>query len=174
MKKILYFIQLYEMTDVTIQKQICLEPQFLDEKISKHLYAKICGMMLNQCDQTYGYVLEIDDNIKILGNTISSAGSGIFFNVQFKAKTMKPVVGESYDGVVFKVFSYGIFVLVGKMKILVSTDKMGGFTYEKTKNVFAKGPKSVTNGTKVRVRIETIRYERQNFSCIGSLKTLIS
>ncbi len=161
------------MSTITIQKQISIEPCFLNKDLTKHLHAKILSTLKNQCDQKYGYILEIGENITILGNIVSSAGKDVFFDVKFTAKTLKPTINSEYEGIVVMVLQQCIFVLVGQMKVVVPTDKMIGFKFNKAGSSFVKGSQTIKQNSKVVVRIENIKYEKQNFNCIGSLKTLL-
>jgi DNA-directed RNA polymerase subunit E'/Rpb7 len=160
------------MSRITIIRKICLEPRYLDENLQEHLKQKIHNDVLNQCDQTYGYITKIYDNIEIVENIISQAGPGIFFKVKFTAKALRPEVDSVYEGKICMVFAQGIFVeIMGKMKVLIPADKMGNFKYNKTTSSFKNGTKTLTQGDKVDVVITLIKYEKHNFNCIGNLKT---
>ena len=37
-------------------------------------------------------------------------------------------------------------------------------------SIFKKGSKTISIGTNVKIQINMIKYEKQNFNCIGSLK----
>jgi len=158
------------MTRVTMERKIYIEPCHLDGKISEYLLKKIQQEVLNKCDQEHGYVIKIYDNISIISNTISSSGPGVFFLVKFGAKVLKPETGQEYEGRVCLVFQAGIFVEVfGKMKVLIPTDQMGGYKYDKDSSDYKKGNKKICQDDEVKIRISMIKYEKQNFSCIGSL-----
>ena len=71
------------------------------------------------------------------------------------------------------IFQEGLFVEVSnKMKVLIRIDKMNGYKYSKTKQIFKKDEETISKGDKIEVVIEMIKYEKQNFNCIGSLKNL--
>lgn len=160
------------MSRITIIRKICLEPRYLDENLQEHLKEKIHTDVLNHCDQAYGYITKIYDNIEIVENIISQAGPGIFFKVKFTAKVLRPEVNSVYEGKICMIFAQGIFVeIMGKMKVLVPADKMGNFKYNKTTSTFKNGTKTLVQGDKVEVLITMIKYEKHNFNCIGNLKT---
>lgn len=161
------------MSRITIDKKICIEPKFLDSKLLSHLYSKIQEQMIGKCDKNYGYILKVYESINILENIVSSAGAGIFFNVRFDIKVLKPKIGAVYQGIVCMIFQEGLFVEVSnKMKVLIRIDKMDGYKYSKTKQIFKKDEHTISKGDKIEVIIEMIKYEKQNFNCIGSLKNL--
>lgn len=161
------------MSRITVDKKIFLEPKYLDSKLVSHIYKILQEQMVGKCDQNYGYILKIYESINIIGNVVASASSGAFFNVRFDIKTLKPKIGGVYQGTVCMVFQEGIFVEVAnKMKILIRIDKMGEYKYSKSKNLFKKNDKTISKDDTVEILIEMIKYEKQNFNCIGSLKTL--
>jgi DNA-directed RNA polymerase subunit E'/Rpb7 len=157
------------MSRITIEKKICLEPNMLDENITNHLLDKIKLDYLKKCDQEHGYITKIYDKIHILDNIISSSSIGVFFRVRFTVKAHKPQVNSEYDGKVCMVFQNGIFVEVfEKMKVLIPNNKMGKYKYNK--NIYKDGNKTISVGDEVKIKIDMIKYEKQNFNCIGSLK----
>lgn len=160
------------MSRITIIRKICLEPKYLDENLYVHLTEKIHNDVLNHCDQTYGYITKIYDNIEIIENIISQASPGIFFKVKFTAKAIRPEVDSLYEGKICMIFPQGIFVeIMGKMKVLVPADKMGNFKYNKSTSTFKTEKKTLSKGDKVDVVLTMIKYEKHNFNCIGNLKT---
>jgi len=165
------------MSNTVIQRQFSLEPRCMNAVYRRHLYKKICQTLLHKCDKTYGYILEIDENFEIVSNTFSAAGQGVFFDVKLTAKTLKPEIGDAYVGKVCMVMPQGVFVLVEQMKIMVPKDRMAGFEHQKGEACFAKGKGTVRKviqlGSRIRVTIDLIKYEKQTFGCIGSLKTLL-
>jgi DNA-directed RNA polymerase subunit E'/Rpb7 len=161
------------MSRITVERKIYLEPKLLDTKVSTHIRDKIQKQLMNNCDKEYGYIIKVYENITILGNIVSSVDSGVYFHVRFSLKTLKPKIGNTYEGNVFLVCPDLIFVEVAnKMKIMIRDDKMNGYKYSKTKNIYKKDTKTITEGDKVQIVIDMIKYEKQNFNCIGSLKTL--
>jgi DNA-directed RNA polymerase subunit E'/Rpb7 len=154
-----------------MERKICLEPKFLDDNVIGHLLEKIERDVLGKCDQYYGYVVKVFKKIQIVENIISAAGPGVFFLVKFGAQVLKPEVGSEYEGTVCMTSPHGIFVEVfGKMKVLIPTDKMAGYKFDKTGPFFKKGKKTISEGDTVQIAISMIKYEKQNFNCIGCLK----
>ena len=161
------------MSRITVEQKISIEPKFLNSKLNCYIFKKLQEKMVGKCDQNYGYILKVYDNITILGNILSSASCNVFFHIRFDIKILKPKIGNLYEGTVFLVFSEGIFVEVAnKMKILVHVDKMNNYKYSKKKNIFKKDLKTISKDDVVEIAIDMIKYEKQNFNCIGSLKTL--
>lgn len=72
-----------------------LESKYLDINLLKHLQDEVKKQFVGKCDETYGYVVDIDD-IEILSNEISKADSTNRFKVSYTAKTILPRVGNVY------------------------------------------------------------------------------
>jgi DNA-directed RNA polymerase subunit E'/Rpb7 len=158
------------MTTIVAREKITLEPKYLNDGYIEHIRTKLSDKMSGQCNQKYGYILGIEDEIKIHGNEVSSANAGIFFDVEFSIISLKPKKGQQLDGTVCMVFQHGVFVLVEeKMKVLIPTDKMPGYKFSTTKNRFKKGSRKISVGDTISVVLEMIKYEHQSFDCIGSL-----
>ena len=152
-----------------IHRQICLEPKYFDKNIEKHLYEKIKTTMVGYCDQEYGYIMEICPDVHIIDNFVSSSTSGVFFNVKFTAKTIKPEIGNIYDCKITRIFPHGIFAEVHKIKILIPVDKLKDFIFDKVSNSFRSKKTELNIGNDINVEIIGERYEKQNFKCIGKL-----
>jgi len=153
----------------TIEKTICLDPQFLDDNIKNHICSKLKKEMLEKCDQNYGYIVSIDDNISILSNVVSPAGIGIFFRVRCIIETLMPKMDSIYEGKVCMVLSQGILIEVAShLKVFVPVAKMPGYSFEKDFYSTKKGQK-INKGDKVKVKLDMIKYEKPNFSCLGKL-----
>jgi DNA-directed RNA polymerase subunit E'/Rpb7 len=160
------------MSRITVDKKICIEPKFLDSKLLSHIYTRIVDQMVGKCDQNYGYILKVYESITILENSLATASTGVFFNVRFDIKILKPKIKGSYSGIVCMIFQEGIFVEVSnKMKVLIRTNEMDGYKYSKSKNIFKKNDKTISKDDTLDITIEMIKYEKQHFNCIGSLKT---
>lgn len=160
------------MSKMIMEKKICVEPKYLNENIREYLLEKVKKDYLLQCDSEKGYIVKIYDNIQILDNTVATASPNVFFRIRFQVKALKPEAGCDYEGKVCMIFPQGIFVeVLEKMKVLVPVDKLGNYKYVKGDNIFQNGKKKIERGQSVQVMIDLIRYEKQNFSCIGSLKS---
>lgn len=161
------------MSRIVIERKVSIKPEYLDSNLQEHIYSKICEEMDGKCDSTHGYILKIYKNVKILENSVSSASPNVFFHVQFTAKVMRPEKGHTYAGKVCMVFAHGLFVEVGeKMKVLIPMNKLEDYKFVPAKNTFKKGSDSISQGDEISIVVDMIKYEKHNFNCIGSLKTL--
>jgi len=160
------------MTTTFIQKIIYVEPKYVDKNIKSYISEKIKTDFMGKCFAKEGLILKIYDKLQILDNTISTAGNFIIFNVSFKAKMFKPEKGEDYTGTVCMIFQNGIFAeILNRIKVFIPLDKLKKYQYDKNLNVFKNGDKIIKKGDDIKFTIQLIKYEKQNFNCIASLKT---
>lgn len=158
------------MKSQTIERSICVPFNVLNKNVKNHLYEKIVSDLLGKCEKEYGYISSIDKNFKILDNTISTAGSGVFFKVELNISSLVPELGTTYEGTVCMVLPVGLFVEVEqKMKILIPVQNMQKYSLDKVQNVFKNGNKIIKPGDAVKVLLILKKYEKQNFSCVGKL-----
>jgi DNA-directed RNA polymerase subunit E'/Rpb7 len=147
-----------------------MESKYLDSKIHTHIKNKLEKRMIGQCTFEDGYVTDIIKILKFDDNYISPATSSVIFNVKFKAKTLKPEEGKNLKGEVCMVFQHGIFVEIDKkMKILIPVANMLGFIYNNEKSMFELNKNIIKVGDILTTTVIKIKYEKKEFSCIGSL-----
>lgn len=155
---------------LVITKSVLLESKYLDSRIHLHIKNKLEKRMIGQCSFEDGYVTEIIKILKFEDNYISPATSNVIFTVKFKAKTLKPEEGKNLKGKVCMVFQHGIFVEIDKkMKILIPVANMLGFIYNNEQSMFVLNKNIVKVGDNITVKVVKIKYEKKEFSCIGSL-----
>lgn len=138
---------------------------------------------LSECDQSCGYILSTNpQSMKILNNTISPDYSGVNFNVEFTAKTLKPKKGRIFHGEICMIISSGVLVDVEeKIKILIPHDKLVGYKFQENPPQFCRkevgrGKEGVKNSgnilrqfSAIMVRIEDVEYVNRKYNCIGTL-----
>lgn len=152
-------------TCVEIKKRIFLPPKCLDSNITKHILKYLKLKTRNKCTKDYGYILSIKNIISI--ESIEST----IFNVIFKAKTLKPVVGAIFDGIVCKVYKDGLFIdIMNTQKMLIPSSLMNDYIYNEEDNLYYKENKKICKDTKVKAIVTAVQYNKQKFSCFGELK----
>ena len=160
------------MSKITIEKKICIEPKYINQNILDNIKNILNDKYLNKCDNQYGYILKIYDNIHIIDNIVSTTSSGVYFYIKFSIKYLKPEIGNTYEGKVCMISNNAILVdfLDGKVKSIISKDKMGKFIYNKDELCFRNGNNTISKNSIVNFKIDMIKYEKNTFNCIGSLK----
>jgi hypothetical protein len=154
------------MSRLVVEKNIPLEPNKLDCNLYKHLLEKINNTFLNRCDQEYGYIVKIYDNVTILSNIISSTSPNVIFKVKFGIKSIKPETGKKYKCKVCMVFPNGIIAEIeNKIKVVIPINKLTEYTFEKT--CFKKDNITISKNDDLDIVIDMVKYEKQNFNCIA-------
>lgn len=155
------------MFKTTIQKDIFVENCHLNENIESIIFQKIKSME-SSCTFENGYVINVYDDMKILNNTVSP--DGIFVNVQFSFKTFKPVVNQIYEADVKIIFfQYLLASILGKTDVLIDSNNMKNYKFNKATNSFVNPDSEIKVGSKIKVKITMIRFQNQKFGCIGTL-----
>lgn len=155
-----------------IEKSICVEPEFLNGDIKNHLLEKAKSTWVGKCTKEDGYILKIHSIKKIINNHISPSTTSIIFELLLKAEIMKPEIGMVVEGKVEMVVSDGIFVYVDdRIVIMVSSATIQDYEFDDAKSCYIdkSGEKKIKTGDRVEVKITAIRYEKNNFTCIGEL-----
>lgn len=155
-----------------IEKSICIEPEFLNGDIKKHIFNKAVSTWVGKCTKEDGYILKIHSIKKIINNHITPSTTSIIFELLLKAEVMKPEVGMKVEAKVDLVDPQGIIVYTDeKLKIFVPSINFGDYEFDDAKNAFVneKEKKKIKLGDRINVKITAIRYEKSKFDCIGEL-----
>ena len=118
--------------------------------------------------EEHGYIIDINNDVKIISNKIIDNTSDILFKIKFRAKVLKPVVGMELEAKINMIFNHGIFCQYLNLPILIPYTKLAGYEYIDKK--FKKGLKEFHVGDNITVKITDIRYHNKNINCIASLK----
>lgn len=154
---------------IAVEEKVYIEPGKINSELISNIKSKVKSL-LGACNPEYGYILKVYDDIDISRNKISSTDSGAFFQVKFYITSLKPNPGDLFEGKVCMIFSEGVFVdVMGKIKVLIPKDGMKGYEYNKEKNLFVSKGKQIKVNDTINVSIGIVKYEKGNFSCIGSL-----
>lgn len=162
------------MEKIIIQKQVCIEPRFMDSNIMSHITKELTRSCLDECHKDYGYIITINRIIKVLDNYINM-DSNIIFDVKFEASCLVPKPDKIFTGKVGMVYGGGIFVIVmQKMQILVPENLLVGYTFNKNinpkLNSFVKGEDKIEEGKQVKIKVTASQYNNQRFSVFGTIQ----
>ena len=161
------------VTILTIEKKLCLQPEFFDKNIQTHIFNKLKQDLENTCSKEYGYILEVNKVLKIKDNYISSNCENIFV-VDLQFTTLKPEIDKEFSGVICMIFSGGVFINIkNKLKVLVPESCILDYKFNQYKNIFINITDetiTIKQGDIVNVIISGIKYSKKNFSCFGRIK----
>ena len=158
------------MNKITITTKVNLEHMYLNKNFRKHLIEKIVTNSKTNCTQTYGHIIEVDDDIEILSNKITRTNSDIEFEVRFNAMTLKPLPDNEYECKVCMIYKDGIFLdVLERQQILVPKSRLKDYVLDKDFLVRNSPHKMIKVGDSVRVRIIGSKFTKNNFHCFGDL-----
>lgn len=157
------------MNNVAIRDTINIEPKDLSGNLNDILYEKLCQKYLNKCNNENGYILAIQKHIKVLSNMIIR--TNIELVIEFNALTYKPVVSTIVDGIITNICSDGLTANVyEKMDVHIPIETMTNYDFKTTFFVSKQNKKqTIVKGTKVKIRIESVKYESHIYGCIGEI-----
>lgn len=106
-------------TLVELEKNIYLCPDKLNkdgQTLHQTIKEQLLGQQLMSCTQTYGYILEIPQILRVDHGIIDDENSGdVIFRVRYSAQTLKPNVNDVVKTMIIMINEIGIFT-----KILVN------------------------------------------------------
>ena len=156
------------MEEKKISMVVSLEPKFLDENINVHIKNSL-DKQIGTCSQDYGYLISIKSFV-ISDTEISRASADIIIRLRVVAMVLKPQIDTEYSvSVVACINGNGIYAQAyGKLKILIMERNFTDFKFESGSYVFPD--RTIQIGDTLNVIIKAIKYEKNNFQCIGILK----
>ena len=153
-----------------MEKRVCIDSEYLNKDIYKHMLEKIKENTINDCTKNYGYILDIKKITKIKDNYISNVNCDNIFLVEFIAETLKPDIGKKFDGEVCMLFPGGIFLNIkGKQKVLIPISTLNNYIYDPINKLYKKNKKTIKEGDTIKVEITGTKYTKQSFSCFGNM-----
>lgn len=154
------------MNKTVIKKTIPVECYALGPLFHEYIHQKLKDSV-GQCSQDHGYVISIG-NFKIVDTEISRATTETIATVMFEADVLKPEVGTQLRVTIAScVLSHGIYAYCqGKLKVLVPQRTLKDYKFENGSYV---GVKNFMVGDEITITITAIKYDKNNFQCIGTI-----
>jgi DNA-directed RNA polymerase subunit E'/Rpb7 len=157
-----------------IKQKVYIEPSKLDCNIEDHVFSKLKSSMEGICTSDHGYIISVNKLLAIADNSVGTEGTFIIFNVTYEADTITPFKGLEVTSTVCMVFDQGILSLLhDKIKIFIPNTSLKSYLYKELDDepsfVNKKSKKVITNNSEILVEIVIVKYEENNFSCIGKL-----
>ena len=153
-----------------IEKRIVLESKFLDSNYKAHLLNKLKANITSDCTEEYGHIIDIIQILSIISHKIDRTNSDNIFNIKFEAETIKPVPGKIMEGKVCMIYKDGIFIsIMDKQKMLIPSTLLKGYRFDDTVPSYSDGMNIIMMDNIIRAKVTAVKYNKQNFSCFGSL-----
>ena len=113
------------MQTSTITEKVCLEPKYLNFNLKENIKKKLIQQIKGKCSQDYGYIINVNDNMRILSNNVSTTNSNVFFTVSVSIETLKPILKEEYKATINLILEQGIFVNINNLcKAFITKSKI--------------------------------------------------
>lgn len=148
------------------QSEIILYPSELND-IHKNIDTKL-RKRIGSCTKENGYIIDIHEIYHDkTTNKISRVSGNCIFTISYKMTTLKPEAGHVYKAIVNCIFKEGIFCEYNNIKILIPISEIKNYTFQNSK--FINKSKSIEISNIIQVHINIVRYEDQNYQCIGRM-----
>lgn len=154
------------MTSKIVLKSI-LEPRFLDKNYKQHILKNLRETHNNSAIST-GYIIEVRDILDIIHNFIN-INNLLEIKLLCLVDLLKLQVNSVIkDCEIVMIHNNGIFVNKYKIKILIPNNKLNSFEYQN--NTCHYKDQLLTCGDIIDVIIVDIRFEKNEYTCIGKFK----
>lgn len=162
-----------------VTRKVCLDPEFLDCNIKKHIQDRLKLTLNNECTKEHGYFLNVIKIKKILDNYIStdcrvhddhriSSNCQNIFIVLFEAETIKPEKDKVLEGIATTILSAGISVTIqNKLKVLIPAP-IETLEFDFTTKSYKSDVLTIKQGDKIKVKILNTKYSDKSFKCYGA------
>lgn len=131
-------------------KNISIHPSKLGTSLNTEVTNTVLSKFNNSCSKNFGYIYDIKD-IKIKNIKVNYFTSFVDVNVVFSASSIIPAVGDKVEASVFKNIKQGVMFTTNLYKIFVPNSK------------------NIMEGKTVSVEIVAIKYDKNQYNCIGKL-----
>lgn len=153
-----------------ITSSIPIECYALGPNLDTYIQQKL-SEQVGKCSQEYGYILNVGA-FKIIDTEISRATTETIMIVTYEAETVKPEVGKDMKVLVSMCVSgHGIYAYnSGKIKVLIPERSLKSFKFDT--GCYKSDAKTYKTGDEIDITITAIKYDKNNFQCIGNIKEL--
>src|SRR3990167_388000 len=153
---------------ITITENILINHSLLTQHVLDDVKNAVKAQYTDLCDEKYGYIQKVHDDIQIHNNIITK-NETIYFVVTFSVTCVIPVKGKELEVTIMVVTPDGVIVdIFPPIRIMILKDSLSGFTYT-SKQEYKKGSFVLKEGKKIIVKIQQIKYENNKFTGIGTL-----
>lgn len=136
----------------------------IDEYVNETL-----NKTVGKCSKTEGVVVKIINYTIHRDKLISNVNGFVVVKVEYEYQGFIPKIGGKYKGVVFNVFSEGLFCKSHHTKILIPYDfiKENGWVFKNESMV--NSDSCIEIGDWIDVQIEMVQYVENSYHCVAKL-----
>ena len=150
-----------------IELPLEISPEYMVKQIKKYVYDFAKSKYEGTCSKENGYIVSVKKYLKTVSVHLNDNSNNIMFLAKFKVLCLKPEINKKFSCVVEMIFRHGIFAQINNLKVLVPASILEDFEFNK--DSFTKKNLSIKKGDTIDIIITEIKYEKQNYSCIGKL-----
>ena len=144
-----------------IDKDIVVELTIPSLNLRKNILSSIQTIVCDKYENKafeFGIVRKINKINKILKEQITNIGANLYIIIEMNVNIYTPQVYDVIEMKVKKILSYGLYLEIPFIKCLVSIE-----------NDTKKLPKKVMIDQTINVTLSDIRFDTNNYHCIGKL-----
>lgn len=164
-------------TSICIPVEITLPPEKIDNDYHSHMMNLIKEKYENKCVSNYGYIILIQDIVRILADEIGTMIPFARVVVEVSCIIFAPRVGMEFRIPIHIILTHGIFIHVERIRILIpmkqiehewELHKSSMMFHYLTRRHDHQG-RQLKAGDEIRIRLINIRFEKHGYLCIADL-----
>ena len=154
-----------------ITKNIILEPKHLTNNLEEYISCELKKKYEKMCCVDNGLIVSIEEILET-DNFINKDSIGITFKINFKALTIKPIIGMKVSFIPFRIIETGVFGKVyEKINFFIPNKNLTDlfFVFNEEEQYYKNENDKIDKDTEIKVIIEEIKYDLLKYNCITSL-----
>ena len=154
-----------------ITKNIILEPKHLTNNLEEYISCELKKKYEKMCCVDNGLIVLIEEILET-DNFINKDSIGITFKINFKALTIKPIIGMKVSFIPFRIIETGVFGKVyEKINFFIPNKNLTDlfFVFNEEEQYYKNENDKIDKDTEIKVIIEEIKYDLLKYNCITSL-----
>jgi len=162
------------MMSSSIIRTVCiLPPREIGPDWKKNLEAALGQSMLGSCTVEHGYIISIRRVVRIVDQMITRLDGNVKFFLDVEAVVLRPSIGQEVDAFIEMIFPHGVFCSFKMLRMMIPLSMCAGFeisrTFTESCLMRRKENLILRKGDKVRVKIQDVRFENNQYTCLASL-----
>lgn len=153
--------------------EVSLAPEFLDRHYEDNIFKALVDKYEGKCLSELGYILKVLKTGKMISDEIGSIMPSVLVVMEVQLMVFLPTRGMRLTVSIDIIFNHGIFANRDKVRILVPMTFLKDWNVHKDftshKLIHEKEGTILKQGAKITIELQEVRYEKDGYSCIGSL-----
>jgi DNA-directed RNA polymerase subunit E'/Rpb7 len=158
---------------INFEKSLIMSPDYLNDQYDNYILEYIKKECENMCLKDIGYIKKIIKIKEIIHDEIMKMTPNINVKVNVEAEVYYPTINDILNIKVELIFNHGIFANFNKLKVLIPIYNCEQYeliqdfseTYLKHKET----QKKIKKNDIIEIQLTNIRFEKDNYSCLGKI-----